>query len=132
MLKEIANLLDAGMVCFYHKTTGEMEYYPDEMRSPGYDEEMWEDIINKVDENGDDYVRLEGMNSSESFGIMEDFISTIDDIPTHNKFINAISRKKPFRNFSDQLFYYPKLREEWFAYKNHRYIEFVKEQLWVD
>jgi hypothetical protein len=63
---------------------------------------------------------------------MEDFISTIYDIPTHNKFINAISRKKPFRNFSDQLFYYPKLREEWFAYKNHRYIEFVKEQLWVD
>jgi hypothetical protein len=129
MLKEIAEQLDTGMVCFYHKISGEMECYPDELRNPGYDEEMWEDIINKVEQNEDDYLRFEGMSSFESFGVMESFVSNIEHIPTHNKFIDALSRKKPFRNFSDLLFYYPELREEWFVYKLDRYIDFVKGQI---
>jgi hypothetical protein len=129
MIKEIAEMLDMGMVCFYHKTTGEMEYYPDEERNPGFDDEAWAEVINKVDENDDDYLRFEGMSSSESFRVMENFISNIEDIPTHNKFIDAISRKKPFRHFSDLLFDYPELREQWFAYKSESYMEYVKEQI---
>jgi hypothetical protein len=129
MLKEIAEMLDMGMVCFYHKTNGEMEYYPDEMRNPGFDDELWAEVIDKVDENYGDYLRFEGMSSSESFRVMENFISNIDDIPTHNKFIDAISRKKPFRQFSDLLFDYPELREQWFAYKSESYIEYVKDQI---
>jgi len=129
MLKEIAEMLDMGMICFYHKTNAEMEYYPDELRNGGFDEEAWADVINKVDENYDDYLRFEGMSSSESFRVMESFINEIDHIPTHNKFINAISQKKPFRQFSDLLTYYPNLREQWFPYKLERYIEFVREQI---
>jgi len=129
MIKEIADMLDTGMVCFYHKTNGELEYYPDEFRNPGFDSELWDDVINKVEAHYGDYLRLEGMSSSESFRVMESFISDIDHIPTHNKFIDAISRKKPFRHFSDLLFYYPELRQQWFVYKNERYIEFVKDQL---
>ena len=122
-------MLDAGMVCFYHKTSGELECYPDELRNPGFDEELWVEVINKVDVNYGDYLRFEGMSSSESFRVMENFISNIDDAPTHNKFIDAISRKKPFRHFGDLLFDYPELREQWFAYKNECYIEYVKEQI---
>jgi hypothetical protein len=28
-IKEIAGWLDSGMLCFYHKTTGELESYPE-------------------------------------------------------------------------------------------------------
>ena len=133
MIKEIAEMLDAGMVCFYHKTSGEMEYLPDEMRHAAFDEEMWADVINKVDENYADYLRFEGMSSSESFRVMESFIrNSMEDIPTHNKFIEAISRKKPFRQFNDLLLYYPELRQQWFAFKSECYIEFVKDQIEVE
>ena len=129
MIKEIAEMLDAGMVCFYHKTKGEMEYYPDEFRGGSIDNELWNEVVDKVDENYGDYLRLEGMSSFEGFKVMENFISEIEHIPTHNKFIDAISRKKPFRQFSDLLLYYPELRKQWFVYKNECYIEFVKEQI---
>jgi hypothetical protein len=127
--KKIAEMLDAGMVCFYHKTNHELEYYPDEFRDPGFDEEMWAETINKVKKNHRDYVRFEGMHSSEEFRVMESFISDIGHTPTHNKFIDAISRKKPFAHFNDLLLDYPELRKQWFVYKLERYIEFVKEQI---
>ena len=122
-------MLDIGMLCFYHKTNHELESYPDETRNPGFDEEPWAEVIDKVEENYADYIRFEGMSSSEAFRVMEYFISDIDHIPTHNKFINAISRKKPFAHFNDLLLDYPKLRQQWFAYKLERYIEFVQDQL---
>jgi hypothetical protein len=128
-VKEIAEMLDAGMVCFYHKTNHELEYYPYEFRNPGFDQEMWAEVIDKVEENYGDYIRFEGMDSSEAFRVMESFINDIDHIPTHNKLIGAISRKKPFAHFNDLLFDYPKLRQQWFAYKLEIYIAFVKEQV---
>jgi len=60
---------------------------------------------------------------------MEGFVRDIAHLPTLNKFIDAISRKKPFANFNNLISYYPELRQEWFAYKDQSYIEFVKEQV---
>ena len=128
-IKEIAEWLDAGMVCFYHKGTGEVEYYPDELRSLGFDPELWDEVIDKVDKNYGDYLRFEGMHSSEAFKVMEYFIDDISDIPTHNKFIDAISLKKPFSRFNHLLHYYPELRERWFVYKLDANIEYVKKQI---
>jgi hypothetical protein len=129
VIKEIAEWLDTGMVCFYHKTSGEIESYPDELRNSGFDEELWAEVIDKIDENYGDYLRFEGMQSSEAFKVMESFIDGISHIPTHNKFIDAISRKKPFGRFNDLLHYYPDLREQWFAYKLEAYIRFVEDQI---
>jgi len=129
IIKDIAEMLDMGMVCFYHKPTGTMDYYPDEFRDPGYDEEPWAEVIDKIAENYGEYQRFEGMSSPEAFKVMEDFIAGINHLPTHNKFIEAISRKKPFANFNHLLHDYPDLREEWFKYKLARGIAYVKEQI---
>jgi len=128
-LKDIAEMLDMGMVCFYHKPSGEMDYYPNDLKNLSFDEEPWAETINKIEANLDDYIRFEGMSSHEAFGIMEDFVGGIDHIPTHNKCIDAISQKKPFRNFNDLLGYYPDLRQEWFSYKLERYMAYVKTQV---
>jgi hypothetical protein len=128
-LKEIAEQLDMGMKCFYHIPTGELEYFPDELKGhAGFDEEVWEESISKVEENFHEYIRFEGMESHESFGIMEDFVSEITDERIRQRFEDAIGYRKPFQNFKHLLLSYPDLREQWFAYKNHRFIEFVKEQ----
>ena len=119
-----------GMMCFYHKTTGALESYPDELRGhSGFDEEMWEEAINKVEKNYADYIRFEAMAGRDSFSMMEDFISMISNENIRLRFEDAIGYKKPFQNFKQLLQNYPDLREQWFAYKEHRYIEFVREQV---
>ena len=128
-IKEIAEELDMGMKCFYHIPTGELESFPDELKGhAGFDDELWEESINKVDENFHEYIRFEGMESHESFSIMEDFISMMADEKIRLRFEDAIGYRKPFQNFKHLLLSYPDLREQWFAYKNQRFIDFVKEQ----
>jgi len=129
IIKEIAEQLDMGMKCFYHIPTDELEYYPDELKGyGGFDEELWEDAINKVEENYHEYIQFEGMESHESFRIMEEFLSLIDDKNIRRRFEDAIGYRKPFQNFKQLLFDYPDLRQQWFEYKEQCYIEFVKRQ----
>lgn len=128
-LKRIVDELDTGMVCFYHKTTGELESYPDENSNPGFDDELWQEVVKKVEDNRDDYMGFEPMSSHESFRVMENFIAEIDDIPTHNKLIGVISRKRPFANFKNALFNYPFLRERWFRFHHEAYIQYVQDQI---
>lgn len=127
-LKKIAQYLDAGMLCFYNKINGELEYYPDELEYSGLEDE-WAEVTSKIEASPDDYLQIEKMTSREAFEAMENFIDGINHIPTHNKFIDAISRKKPFAHFNGILSYYPDLREQWFAYKLQNYIEFVKSKI---
>ncbi len=129
IIKEIAEWLEMGMLCFYDKTTGELEFYPDELRDPGFDDELWKDTIKKVKKNRKNYIPFEGMSSLEGFRVMADFVDNINDMRTRSKFLDAISRKKSYSNFNNLLSYYPNLREQWFAHKRERYIEFVNKQL---
>jgi hypothetical protein len=92
-LKLIAEHLEAGMLCFLHKTTDELETYPKDLEFSGLEDE-WADVTDKIKANSADYLEFEVMSSHEAFGVMESFIDDIDHIPTHNKFIDAISRKK--------------------------------------
>src|SRR6266487_1090184 len=124
-IKEIAGYLDAGMNCFYHIKTGEIEYYPENMN----DEEIWQEVIDKVEEYYDEYVSFTGFESHESFEMMEDFISTITNKTIRVKFEDIIQRRKPFQQFKNLLLDYPDLRQQWFLYKDERFIENVKEQL---
>jgi len=128
LLKEIAEYLDTGTLCFYNKTNGELVTYPEGLEDSGLEDE-WAEVIEKIEASPDDYFQIEKMNSVEAFEVMESFINGIRHIPTHNKFIDTISRKKPFAHFNNMLSYYPDLREQWFAYKLQNYIEFVKSQV---
>ena len=127
ILKEIADQLDKGMLCFYNIKTGELESVPDENRLPGYDEEPWADALEKIDENYGDYVRFEGMDSHESFRIMEGFVDEMPNNEVRNRFIHALEQRKPFQQFKSLLHYYPHLLEQWYVYKTQCYIEFVKK-----
>ena len=127
-LKDIAQYLDMGMLCFYHKTNGELVYYPDELEFSGFEED-WVEETSKIEAAPDDYFELKKMDGRKAFKVMERFVSDITHIPTHNKLIDAITRKKPFANFNHLISYYPDLRQEWFAYKSQSNIDFVKDQV---
>jgi hypothetical protein len=129
-LREIAQELDAGMKCFYHIASGELKSYPDELKGhAGFDGELWEDVIDEVEENFHEYISFQAMESHDSFKVMESFVTGIEDKSIHRRFEDAISYKKPFQNFKQLLYDYPDMREAWFKYKELWLIEKVQRQL---
>ncbi len=119
-----------SMKWFYHIPTGELEYYPDELRGhAGFEEEEWQETIDKVENKNYEYISFEGMESHESFRTMETFVAAIGEEKTRQRFEDAISYRQPFQNFKQLLHNYPELRQQWFDHKNQKYIEWVQEQL---
>lgn len=125
---EIAENLECGMRCLYNIKTSEVKTLPNFDRWDGVDEELWEEAIKEIEENWGDYFEFEGMDSTDSFRIMEDFAETVDDIRLQNELINALNRRKPFQNFKWQIDN-SEYRQQWFAFKKQRFIQWVKEQI---
>jgi len=129
-IKEIAQDIDCGMKCFYHIASGDIVSYPDELKSHGgFDEEMWEDTIDKVENNYKEYIAFEGIESHESFRLMETFINNIADEKTSVYFTESIRRKKPFQQFKFCLQEYADLQQQWYQFKNEQLIKWVDDQL---
>jgi hypothetical protein len=129
-IKEIAEQLESGMKCFYHLPTGDLEYYPDELAGhAGFDEEPWQESIDKVEENYAEYVQFEAMDTHESFKMMETFINEIPEENIRQRFEDAISYRKPFQNFKQLLPNYPELRQQWFSFRDQQYIDWVQQQI---
>jgi hypothetical protein len=128
-IHEIAQDLDYGMGCFYNLKTGEIKTLLNFDNWIGADEEIWEEESKEIDENWDDYFEFEGFEFYESFKIMEDFAEIVEDAELQNKLINALNRPKPFRNFKWIIDNSGDYRQQWFDYKNMRYIQWIKEQV---
>lgn len=126
-IKNIAEELECGMRCYYNKKTGEIKNVLDFDKNPDADTELWEDELVEIENHYDDYIEFEGMESHESFEIMEDFADRIDDLGLKSELFGALSRKHPFRNFKDIIDNSGPYRQDWFDFKSQRYIEWVKD-----
>ena len=128
-IKGIAEDLECGMNCYYHKKTKEITTILDFDSHLGADEELWEDVINKVEENWDDLVEFEMMDSRESFRVMADFAEEVDKSALREKLIDALNRSKPFGNFKWIIDNSGDYRQNWFDFKNQKYIEWVEARI---
>ena len=128
-IEEIADNLDCGMRCFYNLKSGEIKTVLNFDTWIGADEEQWEDELKEIEDNWSDYFEFVGFESHESFQIMADFANSIEDKGIQNKLMYALNRPKPFQNFKWQIDNSGEVRQQWFDYKNMRYIEWIKEQI---
>ncbi|MEO8854865.1 MAG: UPF0158 family protein, partial [Ginsengibacter sp.] len=132
ILNDIADSIEAGMKCFIHKTTFEVESFPDENRFPEMDSEdeegPWKEIIDKVFGNSD-YLEIQPIDSSDSFNIMENFTLSLPESATKIRLLTALEGHKPFGNFNHQIHNAGKERELWFQFRREREIEWLKDQL---
>ncbi|MEO5649435.1 MAG: UPF0158 family protein [Ginsengibacter sp.] len=132
ILNDIADNMEAGMRCFLQKTTFEVVAIPDANRFPDIDwddeEGEWAGDIDKVFGNPD-YIKIEKMESSDSFRIMEDFAISLPESATKIRLITSLEGHKPFGNFNHQIHNAGKEKEQWFQFKREREIEWVKDQL---
>jgi hypothetical protein len=128
IIKEIAEELDSGFTCFLHKETFEIINVPDE----NFDAEIpdeWQQEIDEVEENPNDYIRFEKPSSNKSFEFMESFIEALPEDKAGIKFANylvdCLSKNRPFRRFKDAIDE-SEYRDDWFAHKQACLEEYVK------
>jgi hypothetical protein len=128
-IKQIAGELDAGFRCFIHKENLEIISLPDETSHAEMELDAWEQDMEKVDNNLNQYIRIDTLDSSDSFKIMEDFSNQVDDEKLKSRLISALNHRNPFRYFKTEIDNSGKYRQEWFDYKNSRLQQWVREQI---
>ena len=86
------------------------------------DVEPWleSSLVEDDDPESRGLIWIEPIDSSESYGDLEDFISQVRDHRARDLLERAISGRGAFRRFKDTLFDFPELREAWFAFHDAR------------
>lgn len=125
---EIADSLQAGLICFLNPDNLEVESIPERL---AYDPEEFEMSTGETfesaginHENWPRCVEIEPMDSHESFQIMEYFIDEISDKNLQEKVIKALNKPKPFANFK-RLVEYSDYRQQWFDFRMKQYEYYV-------
>ncbi len=124
-IKEIAEELSLGFKAYVHKQTGEYLFVPDPIKMQDMDTTPWEDDIEKLEENSFDYYHIQTMESRDSFQIMVDFTEELPNTTLKNKLIQALNKRKPFREFKFVIDNSGDYRDKWFDFKNNREMEWV-------
>ena len=124
-IKEIAENLELGFKCFIHKETSELIFIPDEDKHPDMETESWEMELKAIKKSRNKYFELEGMESRDSFRVMEEFIESVEDQPLRDKLVQALERPKPFDNFKFEIDNSGPFRDKWFVFKENKLIEWV-------
>ena len=131
IIQEMADSLLCGMLCFYDKAENSFIEYPKEAEDfyMQDEENPWQEVMDKAEENEGDYIVIEPMPSFEAFRIMEKFARQVDSIGFSAKLLDALDRKKPFRNFSDLVENDFDFRQQWFDFRLQENMEWVKKQI---
>jgi len=126
-IAEIADLLDMGQVCYFHRLTGEIKHHTDP-DSLFYDPDQWEDIISAVKKDRDNFVRFDPMGSRESYQTMVDFAHSIQDLTISDKLLKILSQSKPFQKFKHQI-QLLQYTDDWHQFKQKAMIDWVRQQV---
>lgn len=128
-IKEIAELLDCGFRVFIHKTTGQLLNVPDEDELLAWDLDFSDEEQEVVENDYTDYYEVEKWTSTEAFEIMSAFANQLTDTDLQDQLLEALSKKKPFREFKFIIDDSNEFRQEWFDFKSKCQQDFVKRQL---
>ena len=78
---------------------------------------------------GERFIAVPQMESDEAYRDMEDFIATVRNPHIRELLEVAITGRGAFRRFKDVLYNYPHEEKRWFAFKEARMVERVREWL---
>ena len=129
-VREIAEMLDCGHVCYLNPDTNETVFIPNPASWEYFEEP---DMVTKELEKVDSWerrIKLAPPESFESFQFMESFI---DELPENesilrNKLISALSHSHPFARFKAAIDNCP-YRQEWFDHKQRCLEKYVRDEI---
>ena len=104
-------------------------FVPDALRYQAIDIDAWTDEMQKLDNNFGGYKEIAQLESRDSFEIMADFVGTLSDSNRLKyKLIDALNKKKPFREFKLLIDNSDEFRQKWFDFKNFRIQQWVEKR----
>jgi hypothetical protein len=128
--KEIVSELEIGMVCFLHKQTGVPKYVIDDTDPFAADSlALWQEDLDEINNNRDQYIKIEKMSSRETYQIMLDFTKNIKQISLQEKLFDLLNQRKPFRNFKHIVESDEVLAQSWFDFRHQQYTVWINKQL---
>ena len=120
LVRETADSISAGLVCFINGDTLEIESLPkDALEDSDEFETMTGETLESLGLKHDEWkncIEIEPIDSHESFKIMEGFADKVADNKLQQKLINALNHKRPFANFK-HLIDNSNFRQDWFDYR---------------
>ena len=127
---EMAELVDAGECVWFHRHTQNILSHPD---PDGYQysaehDYLVEDVMQEVNEDFDNYIKIPALPSHDSYKIMEGFADTMIDERKRFHLFDALNSKKPFRHFR-QAVETDGLLDDWHAYYDSRLQDYVMGKL---
>lgn len=131
IISEIAQEIDCGSDCYYNSKTEEIIAIPNS--SLVDDKKMFQEIfgenLKKIKAHQKDYIKIEPLQSFESFKIMEKFTNRITDQYLQSKILDSLRQKKPFQNFTNSI-ENSNYRQDWFDFKNAELEKIVRDILY--
>jgi hypothetical protein len=129
-IKEIAETIDCGFVCYWNIKNNRLIFIPSNDEFEYDDSGAWDEDIKELKLNSSEYREIEQPDSTESFRFMEDFT---DELPDNTRIkvtlIEALNKRKPFREFKYEIDNSGEYRQSWFDFKNQKMIEYVKDSI---
>ncbi len=85
------------------------------------DEELLQE---RIEAGNGRYRNIDPLEPQESYSIMKDFVSILEnskeDMKAAEALVRALSGKKPFYYFKETLTHFPEIREQWFSFKQEQ------------
>jgi len=129
-IKEIAETIDCGFVCHWNIKSNRLIFIPSNDEFEYDDSGAWDEDIKELELNSNEYREIEQPDSRESFRFMEDFTNELpDNTRIKVTLIEALNKRKPFREFKYAIDNSGEYRQLWFDFKNQKMIEYVKDNV---
>ena len=130
IIKKIAQELDSGFNCYYNSKTDEIVAIPNFSQFSDDEDfkEAFSDSLEKVKKHETDFIKIETLESFESFKIMELFVEQMSDQNLKAELENVLANKKPFQNFKHKVDH-SDFRQNWFEFKQKELEKRVENEL---
>lgn len=130
IIKEIAQELDSGFDCYFNFKTDEIIAIPNFSQFP--DEEdfknAFQDDLVKVRKHKAEFIKIEVLESFESFKLMELFTEQLSDENLKSELEKILANKNPFQNFKFKVDH-SDFRQNWFDFKQKELEKRVENEL---
>ncbi|UKT64354.1 UPF0158 family protein [Pedobacter mucosus] len=129
-IKEISQQLDCGLNCYWNIISGLLMFVPNDDLLSLDEGGAYQKDIEFLEENSLEFRKIEKPDSKTAFIFMADFMETLPQKSIIKSMLEkALENKHPFKEFKFQIDQAGDYRELWFAFKNKKMQEYVKDQI---
>ena len=129
VVKEIADNINAGLVCFLNPDTLDTDELPQEFVTEPFNYEMETgmtmDDFNPKYTEWEKCITIEPLPANDSFEIMAKFTAQLDNSKLKTHLLAVLNNRKPFANFK-RIIDDSDIRQQWFDFKDHHVQNYVK------